>query len=54
MGIVIERKWRCESCDAIHDTEDGAIDCCPPTVHEVFLCPKCGSACDDEEDAIDC
>lgn len=54
MGIVIERKWRCESCDAIHDTEDSAIDCCPPTVHEVFLCPKCGSACDDEEEAIDC
>ena len=34
-------KWECGECATLHDTEDDAIDCCPPTAYEVLICPQC-------------
>ncbi len=38
--MVIEQKWACGHCRTIHDSEDGADDCCPST--KVWMCSKCG------------
>lgn len=54
MGIVIERKWRCNACDELHDSESDAEGCCPPTVDEVFLCPVCGDIYEFHSDAVSC
>lgn len=51
---AIAKKWRCNSCYDLHDSEDEAIECCQPSVSEVFCCPTCGEGHGDESDAIDC
>lgn len=41
MTTLIESKWKCPDCYEIHDSEDAAMDCCPRSVREVYLCPHC-------------
>lgn len=54
MSIVIQTKWECQNCYDLHDSEDEAIECCPPEVQEVFICPKCGETNRTEDEAIEC
>lgn len=46
--------YRCNECLELHDDEEDALDCCRPTVDEVFICPICSSEFLSESDAIDC
>lgn len=48
------KRYRCGTCDEIHDDEDGALECCPPEAYECYCCPVCGEAHDLAEDARDC
>ncbi len=42
------KKFACGHCKSVHDTEDEAMQCCPPT--EVWECDKCSDWTDCEQD----
>lgn len=46
--------WKCGGCGEIHDEEDGALECCRPSIHEVYGCPDCTMVHTEEADAIKC
>lgn len=46
--------WRCGECGEVHDDEDGARECCMPSIHECFGCPTCRQTHDCETDALKC
>ena len=48
------RKWKCSACDELHDNEDDARECCPPSINEVYVCPVCGSDFPFYPDALMC
>ena len=50
----LEPKYECGECGEIHDDEDEARYCCPPSVKEVFVCPLCEIYHKEEADALDC
>lgn len=50
----IKTSYECGQCYNVHDYEDEARECCPPTVKEVYLCPECEDAHNSREDAAEC
>ena len=52
--MIIETKWQCGRCNELHDDEDEAIECCRPSIHEVFICPACKDSHSSMEEAISC
>lgn len=50
----IKARWRCGECNDVHDDEDGARECCMPTIHEIYTCPVCNKDHDDEDIANEC
>ena len=46
--------WRCDECRDIHDDEDGANECCPPSITELYECTSCEGMHESEDDAVDC
>jgi len=54
MSTPIEKKWRCNDCYEIHDSEDHAVDCCPVDVRAVFVCPHCAVDYCTELEADEC
>ncbi|AZP72809.1 hypothetical protein EJJ20_29835 [Pseudomonas poae] len=51
-GVVI--KYECGACNEQHDDEDGARECCMPSVTEMYICPICDEQHDEMEDAEKC
>lgn len=51
---TIEAKWRCNECQEVHNDEEEALECCRPSVSEVYFCPVCDKDCLTEQDAIEC
>jgi len=54
VNIQIKQLYRCGECRVIHDDEDGARECCMPSVHTIYVCPVCNSHQDDHEKAVSC
>lgn len=50
----IPRQWKCGECCSLHNSEDGAIDCCPVKITEVYVCPVCDEDHEEETDALSC
>lgn len=47
-------RYRCDECGEIHDDQDAAIECCPPSVSRVFVCSECAEVFRNEEGACEC
>lgn len=54
MTTEIKMKFRCNSCDELHDIEDDALDCCSPGYEERYICPLCNADHMMAEDALAC
>lgn len=39
---MLTPKWRCDECGELHDSEEYAAECCPPSISQVYVCPVCG------------
>lgn len=50
----IKTLYRCNECREVHDDEDGARECCMPSISEVYACPVCGEIHSEEADAGEC
>lgn len=48
------KAYECSMCNAIHDHEHQAEDCCRPEVNKVWLCDVCDEPHDDSECAEKC
>ena len=51
--------WRCPECDAVHDWESDAEECCAPVIglHDqeaAIQCPVCAQEYASHRDAVDC
>lgn len=47
-------KYQCPICEASHDFECSARECCEPEVAEVWECSECNEIYDDESEALHC
>lgn len=54
MSESVPRKYRCDECGTLHDFEDDAYTCCPPSVSAVFVCQDCGDWHREESEAAAC
>lgn len=52
--IKVTVKWVCNKCNAVHDTQDDARECCAPKVCKVYVCPGCHMLHDSPDDALSC
>lgn len=46
--------WRCCECNATHDDEDDARECCQPSIEECYGCPDCDEVHSCERQALKC
>lgn len=51
---TIVRKWECSACNALHEFEHSAEECCAPEVWAVWMCPVCDEAHEAKSEAEDC
>lgn len=56
MGVGVECKtmYECDRCGELHETEDGANECCHPKVRMVYLCSICEEQFDERDRAEQC
>ena len=50
----IKTLYECGNCNEVHDDEDGAQECCMPTVSEVYQCPACEEIHNSHDEASKC
>lgn len=53
-GEEVAEVFVCSMCDAEHDDEQDAEDCCPPEVYRRYRCGVCRKLHRSEEGAEDC
>lgn len=47
-------KFKCGECGDLHDDDDDALECCRPTISEVWICGTCNEHHDHESGAQVC
>lgn len=56
MNPKLITKFRCPTCDQLHEWDDEAEDCCPPQAEKVTLweCANCSETYDNQDHARLC
>lgn len=52
--MLARKGWKCDECGGFHAFQDDALECCQPTVSEVFVCAECEDEHETEKAANAC